>query len=54
MLKFTFEDGSTLHISTSAQVMTNKGPKQADGVALGDYVRCGTVLFCRVDNIAVL
>jgi len=54
MLRFTFEDGSRLTISTSATVITNKGPAQADQVVTGVYVRCGTAMFCRVDDIAAL
>ena len=54
MLRFTFEDGSRLTVSTSAPVITNKGPMQADQVATGHYVRCGTSMFCRVDDIVAL
>jgi hypothetical protein len=54
MLKFTFQDGATLRIATSATVMTNVGPMLASAVTIGAYVRCGTVLFCCVDDIAVL
>ena len=54
MLRFTFEDGTTMHIDSAANVITNKGPMQADQVVVGSYVRCGTVLYCRVDDIAVL
>lgn len=54
MIRFTFEDGSKLTVSSTATLITNKGPKQADQVGFGTYIRCGTVLFCRVDDIAVL
>jgi hypothetical protein len=53
MRRFTFEDGSQMHIADTAMLMTNKGPLQADLVTNGTYVRCG-VMFCRVDNIAIL
>jgi len=51
MLKFTFQDGATLHVASDATVMTNKGPALADQVSVGHFVRCGTVLFCLVDDI---
>lgn len=51
MRKFTFQDGSTLHISNSATVVTNHGPMLASAVTTGMFVRCGSRLFCRVDDI---
>ena len=54
MIRFTFEDGTTMHIDALATVTTNKGPLQADQVPFGTYVRCGTALFCRVDFITAL
>ena len=54
MIRFTFQDGTTMHIASSATVVTNKGPRQADQVPFGAYVRCGVVLFCRVDDITTL
>lgn len=54
MLRFTFEDGSRMFIDGSKSVITNKGTLQADQVTVGTYVRCGTVLFCRVDDVTAV
>jgi hypothetical protein len=52
VLKFTFQDGSTLHVSESATVVTNVvGECQADAVEAGYYVRSGNGPLRRVDNI---
>jgi len=52
MLTFTLEDGTSMTISETATILTNKGPLQASEVLVGYYVRCGNLKFCRVDSIA--
>jgi len=52
MLRFTFQDGSTLHILEAAPVITNVvGECAASEVEVGNYVRSGNGPLRRVDNI---
>jgi hypothetical protein len=54
MIRFTFQDGSTLRVTPTAVVTTNLGPMLASEVTVGTFVRCGAVIFSRVDDIAVI